>query len=108
MSVDWLLKQFLVSRLSPDEVVKNLREGGFAEQDINEARDRFLKLVGTVKRLIPPPMIVEPGQREEGWYPGADRMAEARFWPALKKYLLEEKRWSPEAVRSVHNASDKI
>ncbi|MCC6190314.1 MAG: Z1 domain-containing protein [Anaerolineales bacterium] len=108
MNADWLVQQFIHSRRTPEDVVKNLREGGFDETAIRAAHDEFLKLAGRVKRLSPPPMLVESEQTAQSWYPGADLIEDARVWPALKRYLLEEKHWPTSAVHSLHAASDKI
>lgn len=108
MNVEWLVKQFINSRLTPDDVRKDLLEGGFSEELIDQAYAEFRKLTGKKKWLTPPPMLVEDKSDTNNWYPGADLIADARFWPALRTHLQTVKQWTPEAVNSIHDASDRI
>lgn len=108
MNVEWLVKQFINSRLTPEDVRKDLLEGGFSEELIDRAYAEFRKLTGSKKWLTPPPMLVEDKSDENNWYPGADLIADGRFWPSLKHHLSNVKQWTPEAVQSIHDASDRI
>jgi hypothetical protein len=108
VNLEWLVQQFINSRLTPDNVRKNLLEGGFDEELVNQAFARFRKQTGRIKRLTPPPMLVEDTTDENNWYPGADSIDDAQFWPALKTHLLTRRNWTPTAVDSIHHASDKI
>lgn len=108
MNVEWLVKQFINSRLTPDDVRKNLLEGGFSEELVDQAFAEFRKLTGSKKWLTPPPMLVGDRSDESNWYPGADFISDAKFWPSLKDHLLTRKQWTPDAVQSIHQASDRI
>lgn len=108
MNIEWLVKQFINSRLTPEDVQKNLLEGGFSQELIDQAFAEFRKLTGSKKWLTPPPMLVEDRTDKNNWYPGADRMPDARFWPSLKNHMLNVKWWTPEAVQTIHQASDRI
>lgn len=102
------LNFFKTSRLSPEEVIKQLRSINVPENIIQETYAEFRKLAGSRRYLSPPPMLVRSDKREDLWYLGADNMPDAKFWPALKEYLLNNKKWSNDAVQSIHEASDKI
>lgn len=108
MDIEWLKKQFIISRLTPEEVRKNLLEGGIPEDLVDQAFAEFRKLTGNKKWLTPPPMLVGNKDDKTNWYPGADSLTDARFWPNLKTHLLTAKQWTPEAVQSIHQASDRI
>jgi hypothetical protein len=104
---EWLVQYFINSRLAPDDARKSLLEGGLDKELVNQALTEFRKRIGRIKRLTPPPMLVSEATDENNWYPGADAVADARFWPSLMTHL-EKRSWSPEAVESIHRASDKI
>lgn len=108
VNIDWLVKQFVTSKMTPDDEHKNLLEGGFTKEQIDQAYREFQKLTGNLRYLTPPAMLVENKRREDEWYPGADNIPDARFWPALRNHLINEKKWTLEAVDSIHRASDKI
>lgn len=108
VDIEWLVKQFIISRLTPEDVRKNLLEGNFPEELVDQAFAEFRKLTGSKKWLTPPPMLVEDTDDKNNWYPGADSMVDARFWPRLKDHLLTAKRWTPEAVQSIDDASNRI
>lgn len=103
-----LVDFFIASRLTPDEVRKKFLLLGINEQTVDEAFAQFRELTGRKKFLTPPPMLIESKRREDDWYPGADLISGARFWPILKDYLLLKKKWPLEAVKSIDDASDKI
>lgn len=105
--IEWLVDQFINLRMAPEDVRKYLLRQ-FSEEDVERAYTEFRKRAGTRKYLTPPPMLVRSYKRENEWYPGADNVPDSRFWPSLKNYLLNQKRWSPEAVKSIDDASDKI
>lgn len=91
-----------------DEARKDLLISGISEALLDQACEEYRRLTKNRRWLTPPPMLVEERSDDRNWYPGADRISGARFWPVLKKVLLDQKGWSPEAVDSVHQASDKI
>jgi len=103
-----LVSFFLTSRLTPEDVVKQLREAKFSEKLIQDAYNEFKKYSGSRKYLTPPPMLVNLDKKNDVWYPGADNMPDSKFWPSLRDYLLLKKKWPNEAVQSIHDASDKI
>lgn len=108
VNIEWLVKQFINSRLTPEDVRKNLLEGGFPNDLVNQAFEEFRRITGTKKWLTPPPMLVGDRNDETNWYPGADSIPDAKFWPALKNHLLHVKGWPEPAVNSIHQASDRI
>ena len=102
------LQFFITSRLTPEDVIKQLRGANIPESAIQEAYNEFKKFAGSRKYLSPPPMLVRTDKKDEIWYPGADNMPDAKFWPALKEFLLYNKKWPNDAVQSIHDASDRI
>jgi hypothetical protein len=99
---------FINSRSTPDEVKKQLRAINVPENYILEAYNEFKKIAGSKKYLSPPPMLINHEKKDEVWYPGADNIPDAKFWPALRIFLQNNKKWPNSAVESIHNASDKI
>lgn len=106
-NLDPIVKMFVNHRGTPDDFRKEVIQIFGDEEKVNQAYKEFLKLTGRPKFLTPPPMLVE-NRHKEGWYPGADYYQDAKFWPALRSYLLNDKKWSEDAVKSIHDASDKI
>lgn len=106
--VNHLVQFFITSRLSPEDVIKQLQEAQFSDDAIQDAFLEFKKFAGSRKYLSPPPILVNPEKKDNIWYPGADNMPDAKFWPALRDYLINTKRWPNDAVLSIHDASDKI
>lgn len=100
--------QFLHSRLLPLDQKKLLLELGVDEAIVDEALELFYRQTGRILEIVPPHMLVEKKKREDEWYPGADNIAESKFWPALKRHLIDGKGWDGEAVNSIHQASNKI
>jgi len=105
--IEWLVENFMNMRKTPEEVRKFLLKE-FPEEVVEQAYEEFRRRVGTRKHLTPPPMLGSEKNRENAWYPGADKIPDARFWPSLKEYLLNQRGWSPDAVQSIDDASDKI
>ncbi|MBA3943646.1 MAG: Z1 domain-containing protein [Herpetosiphonaceae bacterium] len=103
-----ILQMFIDSRQLPDDVRKNLLAMGVAEAAVQQAYNEFRRFTGRRKWLTPPPMLVGNRNEETNWYPGADKITGARFWPKLKEHLLDKKRWTLEAIGSIDDASDKI
>jgi len=91
-----------------DEMRTSLLAGGVPDVLLDRAIEEYRRLTGNRRWMTPPPMLVENRSNGRNWYPGADQIGDARFWPMLRAYLLEEKGWSTLAVDSVHQASDKI
>ena len=106
-SLDPCVKYFVTYRGTIREAKKDLLAIVQDEEKVEQAYRDFLKLTGKPKFLTPPPILVQDRQKE-GWYPGADYYQDAKFWPALRSHLLLEKQWPEDAVKSIHDASDKI
>ena len=107
-NLDPLTKYFITYRGTPKDAKKDLLSLLQDNNKVEEAYEKFMKLMGRTKSLVPPPPIMVENQDKEGWYPGADYYQDAIFWPALRSHLLEDKKWSIEAVDSIHQATDKI
>jgi len=110
VNVGWLVNYFIEHsvKTSPGEVRKQLLEAGFVVENVDTAYQEFRKSVGTKKYLQHPGMIADWNDPATAWYPGADKISDAVFWPSLKDYLLLTKKWHPDAVQSIHEVSDKI
>lgn len=106
-SLDPWVKYFVDYRGTVSEAKKDLLAMIQDEEKVEQAYRSFLELTGRPKFLTPPPMLVKDKQKE-GWYLGADYYRDAKFWPALRSHLLNEKQWTEDAVESIHYASDKI
>jgi len=106
-ALESLVQQFINSRLPPDEQYQHLLK--FVDKEkLDEAYAEFRRQAGRVRKMTPPPLLSPEGGEQFGWYFGGDKVPNARFWPALKSYLLNEKHWNQEAVDSINSASDKI
>jgi len=102
-----LIQQFINSRLPPEEQYQQLLQ--FVEKEkLDAALAEFRKRAGRIRRMTPPPLLSSKDDAYDGWYLGGDQIPSARFWPSLKNHLLREKNWTPEAVNSINDASDKI
>jgi hypothetical protein len=92
------------SGLTPDQACKELISAGIAEDEIRAARAEYDKRAGSIGTSI------EPASLEEAnlplWYPGPAE--DDRYWPALYRYLLQEKGWSLEVISSLDKASSKV
>jgi len=107
-SLEWYIHIFVSSRMSPEDMKKQLLEGGLDSEEVERAYREFRRRTAGKRYLTPPPMLVDEQAAADSWYMGADEIANARFWPALKTYLEWDKGWPSEAVASLHHASDKI
>jgi hypothetical protein len=107
IDTNFLVKQFLETRRTPEETRKELLEAGFEPGQVEDALREFKKLAGKRKYLIPP-YLVGDETRGSTWYPGGDELPDARFWPALRSHLIGAKGWETAAVDSIASASDKI
>ncbi|MBK8988415.1 MAG: hypothetical protein IPM39_20500 [Chloroflexi bacterium] len=105
--LDPLVRIISNHRGTASDAKKELLAAGISEEKVEKAYQEFLKLTGRPKFLTPPPMLVKDKQKE-GWYLGADYYQDAKFWPALRTHLLNEKQWPKDAVEAIHDASDKI
>ncbi len=106
--VDKIVENFLSSKASPDEHYENLK--GFVSIEIlDEAYKKFRKILQKPRAIIPPYALEEQeNDSTRTWYPGADNVPGGVYWPRLKSYLLDEKGWTLQTVRSIDQASDKI
>lgn len=105
--LEQLVQQFIDSRKPPEETYNNLRPF-IAKETLDAALEEFRKRAGRIRRMTPPPLLYSPENSGDSWYIGGDRIPDARFWPALKKHLVEFKKWTPDAVTALNSASDKI
>lgn len=106
-NIEVLVQQFINSRLPPEEQYQQLLQ--FVPQDtLDKAFTEFRRQTGRVRRMTPPPLLSQEGGDQTGWYLGGEKIPNARFWPALKEHLLYKKKWTPEAVSSINDTSDKI
>lgn len=106
-TINPLVNIIIQHRGTVNDAKKSLLAAGIPEEKVEEAYQKFLELTGKPKFLTPPPILVENRQKES-WYPGADYYQDAKFWPALRSHLLNNKHWPENAVKSIHDASDKI
>ncbi len=87
-----LVSFFLTSRLTPDDVMKQLREAKFSEESIQNAYIEFKKFAGSRKYLSPPPMLVNADKKDDVWYPGADNMPDFKILAIFKRLLTAHKK----------------
>jgi len=100
-----LIKDLVRGGSTPQEAYKNLTSIVGDSQDLlKEALRQFEQETKRIRTLREPVGLY--GDRIPGWYTGPS--AEDRFWPALRKYLLENKGWDEVAIDSVDQASTKI
>jgi len=71
---------------------------------LREAARLFEERTNRIRTLKDPATVKTSGLRD--WYPGPS--PEDIFWPSLRRYLLEDKKWDSKAVDSVDTASTKI
>jgi len=107
-SFDGLVNVFMNSHLLPDELYKELLSSGIPKESVDAGFEEFKRLTGQIRKMFPPALLSNPNLERTSWYSGADRLANAKFWPALKAYLQDSKAWSAEAVQSIHRTSDTI
>lgn len=67
-------------------------------------RNAYEQKVGLIKKLPGSPTLHE--RRFDDWYSGPSE--DDQFWPALKKFLLEGKKWPASTVDSVDRESTNV
>jgi hypothetical protein len=105
---DRILNLFVTSRLPFDEQRRELLEVGIDPQAVEKAYAEARNLARGRRWMYPPPMIGNAEADADSWYLGADSVTDAKFWPVLKRYLSEDKKWPDATVDSIHKASDRI
>jgi hypothetical protein len=105
--LEFLVTIFITHAGTPEDARKLLLQR-FPVEVVDKAYEEFRKRAGNRKYISPPPMLVKSKRHENEWYIGGDTVPNAKFWPALRNHLLNEKRWPQEAVQSINDASDKI
>lgn len=103
-----ILNLFLTSRLPFDEQRRALLEVGLDSQAVEDAYSTARNIAKGRRWMYPPPMIGNPDSDADSWYLGADSVTDGKYWPALKRYLSEDKQWPDGAIDSIHKASDRI
>ena len=88
---------------TPEEAYEELANL-IGEEDAKAALKEYEKQAGLIRMLEDPLVIHKRGLR--AWYAGPQDGDHC--WPALEKYLREEKRWPDDAVKSIDTASTKI
>lgn len=89
--------------VDPDAVFRNIAEA-IGSQGANVVRAEIEKDSGRIRNLREPRSLTRRGIRD--WYAGP--LESHLFWPSLESYLLDEKGWPTEVVRSIDEASSKI
>lgn len=89
--------------MNPDIVFGNISEA-LGKDGAARIRARIEREAGRIKNLKEPRTLSD--DRVQDWYTGP--MESHRFWPALKGYLLSQKGWKTEVVKSIDEASSKI
>lgn len=96
-------KQCLKAGDSPDEATaKTIRI--FGTDDARVARTEAKEEIRKIYIMRDPPILVDHELAE--WYPGPSE--DDRFWPALKRYLVEKADWSEDSIRDLDRASSQV
>lgn len=109
--VEDLLRNFMDSRKRPDQHYEELKRILHKESHeiLEEAYREYRKILQSPRIIVPPYALSEPDlDNNKTWYPGADNIINAIYWPRLKEHLMNEKGWPYQTVNSIHHASDKI
>lgn len=91
-------------KMPPTQAVQYLKRMiGGQEDVIDEVAAELLRQIGEITNLREPRVIRD---HRESWYPGPG--SGDRFWPSLERYLLDVKKWHPDNVKSVDQASTRV
>ncbi len=109
IGVDWLIEQIEVNVRgghTPAEAYKKLSQLPIPgiEELLKEALRKFEEKTGRIRTLREP--ITLRSDTLEDWYTGPSD--DDLFWPALRDYLIYEKKRPQEVVNSIDQASTKI
>lgn len=86
------------------EAAFRLMSSIFGEAVALEVRKEYEKKIGLISALPGSPTIVRTGFRD--WYSGPNEGD--RFWPALKRYLIEKKGWPTPTVDALDHESTNV
>lgn len=103
MVITWFTREYKLGK-SLDEIENYLSMNNINSGLVAQARKEFESRIHRMISLPSVPTITDD-QREE-WYPGP--LETDRFWPALRTYLVEQKRWTIDVVDSIDQASTGI
>ncbi len=99
---EWVEYQ-LIDGLSLEEI---RQKGSFIGNQslLAKAIENKSKLMDDIIHIQIPPSIVE--KQPQKWYTGPKESD--IFWPKYKKYLKEQKEYSDDIIKSLHDATEKI
>lgn len=97
-----MLATWIRGGMAPKTAYENLRTF-VGDRPAKTARTLYEKRTGMIRTLTDP--VSFSAGETPGWYAGPG--PNDRFWPALKSYLLEDKRWPTETVDSIDKATTK-
>lgn len=100
---DYAILKSLLGSHAPDDAYKLLRTV-IGEERAGAAIKRYEAVCGRIRTLRDP--LAFAADRSKPWYAGPT--STDRFWPALRKYLLEVKRWPSNVVSSLDDSTTKI
>lgn len=73
-----------------------------------EYQDLVLEALERERFIIRDPSLIEDESRDHDiWLPNVDRN-NWYYWPRLRNYLIDQKEWPIETVRSIDDATDRI
>ncbi|HJL01400.1 MAG: hypothetical protein CMN31_03170 [Sandaracinus sp.] len=88
---------------TPSDAYDHLVEMGIPQADAKAAFRVFEERAGRIRRMDDPP-VIHRGLR--AWYAGPQ--PGDKCWPALEKYLREDKGWPAATVDSINRSTTKI
>ena len=101
--IDLLLGQMKTKTLEAAQQQLQLLLGPEKRDSLLKAVELINKRRSRINNLSYPTTLREP---RDQWYVGPRESDD--HWPALRKYLLEEKQWSPKTVEAIDKASNKV
>lgn len=101
--VDYGILKSLLASHAPDDAYKMLRTVLDAER-ADAVIKRYEAECGRIRTLKDP--LAFTSDRSNPWYGGPN--STDRFWPPLRRYLLEVKKWPPNVVSSLDDSTTKI
>jgi len=101
-----IIKKYISSGDTIESARKTLRMLIADEEIINAAINEVNEEAKKIRNLSEPTTLRESKPDELCWYLGPQE--KDLYWPALKKYLVEERKWNSTNIKSLDDASTKI